>query len=361
MALGACGGSGSQGAALAPVARQDLSLSFGDYQSHAQLTYPATGGRHAAVVLVPGSYAEDLNADVCSPSGRPLSHIFADIADYLSPRGYAVLRYDKHYVTGSCQGSTDASLGQLLHDAGTVLQAAESDPHVDPRRIFVYGWSEGSTVAAALVLQHPEVAGLVVQGPVVYPWQQVFAYQDLDVGVAYLRSLAPDGKVTAQVLRRAAAGDGGLVAKSILRYVATPGSGPGHYAVNPALDTNHDGVLDIGTEVVPGLQRELGSLLSPAGPLHDYGPGQALPVLGDQASKLTLPTLILQGENDGNVAPSGATELDNTLAASQKSVIFYPGLGHSLGPAASPVRDDFAPIAHPPLANLTSWLDRHQS
>lgn len=373
LTLAACGGgSSSQGPPLAAVGRQGMTLRFGDYQSNAELTYPETPGRHATVILVPGSLPpdlsapqnfsgpEDLNADVCSPSGKPLSHIFEDIANYLSPRGYAVLRYDSHGVTGPCQGATVVTGQRQLQDAGVALQAAESDPKVDARRIFVYGWSEGSTVAASLVLRRPEVHGLVVQAPVFSPWAQIFDYQATDVGVAYLQSLAPDGRVTDQILQKAASGQGGPVARSILDYVAAPGSGPGAYAINPALDTNHDNTLEIDSELAPGLPKVVAQMLSSGGALDAYGPGQALPVLGDQGPKLTLPTLILQGENDSYVPPMGATDLDNALATPQKSLVLYPGLGNSLGRAASPVQDDYAPIANQPLVNLASWLNRHQ-
>lgn len=217
------------------------------------------------VVLIPGAAPEDLNADICFPQGHILSHNFADIASYLTRRGYDVLRYDKHGVTGPCRGSSIVPLKQLLTDAGTVLAAAEKDPHVDPRHVFLYGWSEGSAVAAALALAHPEVAGLIIQGGAVRPWEQIFAYQKLQVGVPYLRSLAPNGRVTAAALGKAVTGNGGGVAKSILLYVAAPSFLQGKYAINPRLDINHDGVLQIDTEAVPAVPRILAFLLRPPG------------------------------------------------------------------------------------------------
>ena len=114
-----------------------MALNFGGYTSHAQLTYPAEPGRHPVVVLIPGSSPEDRNADICnSRSGRILSHNFADIANHLGARGYAVLRYDKRGVVGPCKGSTTSTLPQLLTDAATVLRAAERDPHVDAHRVI---------------------------------------------------------------------------------------------------------------------------------------------------------------------------------------------------------------------------------
>lgn len=128
--------SGSHRVVPTGAGRKDLTLNFGDYESHAQLTYPTTAGRHPAVVLIPGSAPEDRNADICFPPGHVLSHNFADIAKYLTRRGYAVLRYDKRGVTGPCRRATTVPLSRLLSDAGTVLAAAKKDPHVDPRHVF---------------------------------------------------------------------------------------------------------------------------------------------------------------------------------------------------------------------------------
>jgi len=161
------------GGGLTAVRSEMLHLNFGDFQARAALLYPAgTVGGSPTVILIPGSTPEDMNADISArPGAPPLSHIFLDIARYLTPRGVAVLRYNKHYVTSATQINDQRyyatlTLPRMLQDAERVLQTAEADPHVDCRRIFLYGWSEGSTVAAALAVRHPELAGLIVQGPV---------------------------------------------------------------------------------------------------------------------------------------------------------------------------------------------------
>jgi len=357
-------------AALAPgVGHESLRISFGDFTSKAELDYPLGGGKHPTVLLIPGSTPEDLNADIVgSVSGPPLSHIFLDIARYLAPRGVAVLRYNKHYVTSLHQVDyqryyTQLDLQGMRKDAEAVLAAAERNPHVDARHIFVYGWSEGSTVAAALVARHPEVAGLVVQGAVARSWRATFTHQVLDVVVPYLRRFAPDGRVTNAVLRKAATGNGGLVARGdAISFFAQPSQIPGSLSVNPMLDQNNDGSVDINREFLPALPRIMDYLLGPLGPLGIYGPGRALPSLIDAAPRLKLPVLILQGRNDANVPFQGAVELRAALvAAGNRDAILklYPGLGHTLGPARDAIDDNFRPIAARPLADLLSWLARH--
>ena len=127
-----------------------------------------------------------------------------------------MLRYDKHYVTGP--GTADprfftTGLNIFARDAETALRRLQASPHVDPHQVSVYGWSEGSTIAVGLAVAHPELAALIVQGPVATSWHDVFAYQLRQVLVPYARSLAPDGRISTDTLQRALAGPGGQVAK----------------------------------------------------------------------------------------------------------------------------------------------------
>lgn len=354
------------------IGREELHVNFGDFQSHAELTYPAgVAARRPTVILIPGSGLENMDAAICAagPGSPILSHNFLDIANYLTPRGFAVLRYNKHYVTGPCRGDAQAfysklTLQQMLRDAERVLSAAEVDPHVDPRHIFLYGWSEGSTIAAALAARHPELAGLIVQGPVARSWRDTFLYQIMGVGIPYLRQLAPAGRVTGTTLRQAYSGPGGLVARGVVVYLADPRAiQKGRFAINPILDRNHDGVIDIAAEFIPALPVELTFLLGPQGIFRIYGQGYALPTVTAQAPHLKLPVLILQGANDANVPPAGARELDASLTANgarDHTLRVYPGLGHSLAMAATAIDDNFRPIATAPLADLADWLGRRQ-
>ncbi|MCL4507886.1 MAG: lysophospholipase, partial [Chloroflexi bacterium] len=278
----------------------------------------------------------------------------------------AVVRYNKHYVVSATQADTRAfhtklTLQQMLVDAGTVLAAAESNSHIDPHSIFLYGWSEGSTVAAALAVQHPELAGLIVQGAVTEPWLQLFRYQITAVGVPYLRQFAPDGNVTLHTVQQAVAGPGGLVAEEGALFMRNLDAQRAENGLNPFFDPTHAGVINIDKQFLPKLNAFLQILLSPRGPLGIYAADRALPDVTQQAPQLHLPVLILQGENDANVPPSGATVLYNALTGTtDKTLKLFPGLGHSLGPASSKVMDDFAPIAQAPLQALITWLNSHR-
>ncbi len=352
------------------VAREPLSVNFGDFQAKAELTYPAEGqGPFPTVVLIPGSGPEDMNATIQSfgADGKPviLSSIFKQVSDYLSEHGFAVLRYNKHYVTGPGQADfqkfyTKLDLPQMLTDAGKVLAKAEANPKVDKKQVFLYGWSEGSTVAAALAAKHPELAGLIVQGPVTEPWRELFLYQIFEVELPYLRQISPNEQVTIKTLKQLQAGDGGLVAKGMLNYLEDSSSfQTGTLKVNTALDANHDGTLEKSELTRAAFKKLLDDYLSPRGFGSIYAAGRALPDVIKQAPNLNMPVLILHGANDANVPASGAEAFNAELGRvgnSDHTLELYPGLGHTLGKTPTVIKDNFQPMAQRPLKDLVGWL-----
>jgi hypothetical protein len=349
------GGAATAQAAPA-VGHEQLTFQFGDFTAGGQLDYPTNVAHAPVVVLIPGSGPENRDANV-----RGKSHIFADISAALTARGFAVMRYDKRYV--NADGTVDyqrfytLDLPKMLADAGTVLSAAETDQHVDPHHVFLYGWSEGSTVAAALAVQHPELSGVAFQGPVTEPWRDLFTDQVTRVAQPYLRTFGT--QLAPADLQRAATGGGGLVATEYIGFVAPGSFGGTDYTVSPTFDPNGDGKLDVDTEFLPGMQKTFDLGFQPGGPFAIYGPDRALPSVLDQARALSrFPTLVLQGGRDANVPPAGAFKLNAALRGDH-TLRFYPTLGHSLGRTPSLFADDFQPIDQQPMNDLACWLSEH--
>ncbi|GAA5532404.1 alpha/beta hydrolase family protein [Deinococcus aluminii] len=360
---GAQGGQAGQG----QVERVTTTLNFGDFQSQAEWTYPqGKSGKLPAVLLIHGSTPADMNFTMLGQDGKVKSAIFKDLADAFATQGIATLRYNKHYVSGPGQVDyqsfyTKADLNLFLKDAEVAFRGVEQNPRVDPKKIFVYGWSEGSTVAAALVARHLEVAGLIVQGPVVLPWRQLFEAQFNDVQLPYLRSVV-GGALTNADFAKLLAGKGGLVAKSAASYFTDPVQArQGKYVINPLLDTNKDGKLEVDSEVVPGVEAVLDYAFTPQGFFSIYAPGRALPSVTEQAPNLKVPVLVLQGANDANTPAKYLSTLEQAFKAAgrEATIKVYPGLGHSLGPAASPIDDDFRPIAAQPMRDAANWIKTH--
>ena len=88
---------------------------------------------------------------------------------YLSERGFTVLRYDKrgvganHITDQNVWGNT--TVNDLIHDAGNALNILAVQPEVDPQRISVIGHSEGTIIAPRVALDNSaKVKNLILMG-----------------------------------------------------------------------------------------------------------------------------------------------------------------------------------------------------
>ena len=112
----------------------------------AQLTFPAIGkGPFPAVLLIHGSGAQDMNETLTKNA-----KLFWQIAQYLSERGFAVLRFDKRgvgatsYTISNSNVWGNATANDFIHDAEKALNVLIQQPEVDPKRISIIGHSEGT-------------------------------------------------------------------------------------------------------------------------------------------------------------------------------------------------------------------------
>ncbi len=90
---------------LQTIKSRNLVIDLGNgLKTNAQLTYPAVAGsgKYPGVLLITGSGAEDMNSTggyirIDNKTGEKIypPTPFFQIAQYLSERGFAVLRYDK--------------------------------------------------------------------------------------------------------------------------------------------------------------------------------------------------------------------------------------------------------------------------
>ncbi len=345
-------------AAAQSASSQDLTLQLGDFQSKAQLTYPSNPKAPLpGVLLIHGSTPMDMNASV-QWQGASVSSIFKQLSDGLSQRGFAVLRYNKRYVTGA--GQFDATryyglkLQDFLEDARVALHALQSNALIDPNKIFVYGWSEGSPIAAQLALENPSIKGLMVQGTVTYSYAQTFQQQFPRVGIPYLSQFAKNGLIDIQGVVKALLGGGGLVAVSQAYYLLDQTSTVAKPKLNRFMDKNNDGFIDLELEAKPVINELFRD--DPNSFLGIYASEIALPGLIQLAPKLETPTLILQGENDANTSADGARALDKALKNAH-TLKLYPNLGHSLGEARSLIDDRFRPMDAQPIQDVADWLE----
>lgn len=154
-------------AADANFEERDIDVGKGEHALPGTLAMPkgdAPADGFPAVVLVHGSGPQD--RDEAIGANRP----FLDIARGLAAQGIAVLRYDKRTQARP----QDFADGGFLHgkltidtettdDAVAAVQALAATPGIDPKRIFVFGHSQGGMMAPRIAA-HAAKAGTPVDG-----------------------------------------------------------------------------------------------------------------------------------------------------------------------------------------------------
>lgn len=120
------------------------------------LTIPEGTGRHPAVVLISGSGPQD--RDETLMEHKP----FLVLADYLSRRGVAVLRYDDRGTAGSSGQFGAATTADFAHDASAAVDFLRAHPRIDPERIGLIGHSEGGLVAPLVAAERNDIALVVL-------------------------------------------------------------------------------------------------------------------------------------------------------------------------------------------------------
>ncbi len=157
------------------LAQQDLEtkkyrnmvIDLGDgVKTRAQLTLPAVGnGPFPGVLLIHGSGTNDMN-ETQAENAKP----FWQISQYLTERGFAVLRYDKR---GIGEGGTvintsiwgNMTINDLIEDSKKALNVLMQQPEVDPKRISLVGHSEGTIIAPRVAIDNStNVKNIVTYG-----------------------------------------------------------------------------------------------------------------------------------------------------------------------------------------------------
>jgi len=147
-----------------PLTYTEREVRFDNAASHNQLagtlTVPDGKGPFPAVVLVSGTGHNTRDEDVWGHK------VFLVLADALSRRGLAVLRYDKRGVGGSAGDYDTATTADFTSDAGAAVSWLKAQPQVDPLHVGVLGHSEGGIIAPAVAARDKSVSFVVmIAGP----------------------------------------------------------------------------------------------------------------------------------------------------------------------------------------------------
>jgi uncharacterized protein len=344
------------------VRYRDLVIDLGNgIQTNAQLTIPAVGnGPFPGVLLVAGSGVVDMN-ETLSPDSKP----FWQISQYLSERGFAVLRYDKRGVGANSQIIDyniwgNLTFDDLKNDTEIALGVLTQQPEVDRNKITLIGHSEGTIIVPRIVIDQEEnqtnstttIKNIVLMGSAATTMADLAHYQKVGVALDYMH----------QVLDKN--GTGFISVEEAMQDPLV-----GRFVVaNFGNDTATE-FIDIERQVKPLLEKALEEFTqadvnarcdNPEGCPMWFNSAlnlePNLSVIGNVSQSTSI--LMMNGENDPLTPVQQSFLLEQRLTEvdhPDHTLLTYPGLGHTF--AISPQwSTGLGPVEQNVLSDLHTWL-----
>ena len=126
----------------------------------ATLTYPKDNAKHPLVILITGSGRQDRDETIFDH--KP----FAVIADYLTKKGFAVLRVDDRGAGKSTGDFSNSTTADFALDVEAHIRYAKTLSMIDTTKIGLLGHSEGGLIAPMVAARNKSVAFIVLMaGP----------------------------------------------------------------------------------------------------------------------------------------------------------------------------------------------------
>jgi len=137
--------------------QRDVTIGTDEWKLSGTLTVPVGKRAVPGVVLVHGPGPHDRDEEIYS------NRIFRDLAEGLSSRGIAVLRYDKRTLTyGDKMGDMAFTLDQeTVEDAVRAIGVLRQQPEVAGNRVYVLGHSLGGYAAPRIAARDGKLAGII--------------------------------------------------------------------------------------------------------------------------------------------------------------------------------------------------------
>lgn len=329
------------------VKNRNLTIDLGNgLKTNAQLTYPAIGkGPYPGVIIFPGAGAGSVITD------RKAIY-YGHLAEYLSERGFAVLRYDKRGVGPNSTISDSNAWGNLTfdnlkQDAEKALSVLLQQPEVNAtKKATLIGHSEGTNFPPRIAADNPDkVRNIVLMAPVAEKWTDIIYFQEVAYPLLYAENILDKGRL-GQISVKEASKDPifqKLVGGNLTQLLLNPTN------VTEQNNTNDD-LISIEGVLKPALVRGYENETSiNASQLSEkcialYGcPSlgksfSALPsvigMIGNVSSNIGI--LILEGQNDSQTPLQQALLLQQRLTEANHpdhQIIVYPDLGHNFVPS----------------------------
>ena len=349
------------------ISRRDLVIDLGDgLTTDAQLTFPTVGdGPFPGVLLIHGSGNTDMDEyfpPLVTGTGEP-SRPFLQIAEYLSERGFAVLRYNKRAIgpNGTLLNPEvyiNATFQILKQDAETALDVLIEQGEVDPNDITLIGHSEGSMIAPRIAAETPNVRKIVLLGAVAHNLRDILEYQIVDRRASYAEEVIDtnkDGLISIQEVISIQDWDILLP----IPPIALIENSTGEWLWLPGTDLNGDGVMSILEEFKTRQLYAIDIVTIPEFPqskwfISHYALDTTLGMIGNVSYSI----LIQQGEDDAQTPIQEALLLEQRLTEvghPDHTLKSYPSLGHSFYPVDG-WKQPLGPIQDYVLSDLAAWL-----
>jgi len=303
------------------------------------LTLPQRSDPLPAAILLGGSGPNDRDETFAG------HHPFLILADHLTHKGIAVLRFDKRGIGKSTGNFANAATEDFASDAEAALVYLKTRKEIDPKRIGFIGHSEGGIIAPIVAANSGGVAWIVLLAAPGLKGEDLLLLQSERM----LRAAGvDDDQITGSLALN-------KQSYALIRHEKDP-------AALEAKLNNLIQTSSMGASLPPNaLQAQVRVLVSPWFRSYlDYDP---LPAL----EKVTCPVLALNGGKDLQVpAKENLPKIQKALQDGGNKdfqVIELPGLNHLFqhAPSGSPteyggIEETMAPEA---LSAISEWVLKH--
>jgi alpha-beta hydrolase superfamily lysophospholipase len=304
-------------------------------------------GPFPGVIIFPGAGGSPI---------LPPTSIYSHMAEYLSDRGFVVLRYDKRGVGPNFTISDSNAWGNLTfnnlkQDAEKALSVLLQQPEVNAtKKATLIGHSEGTTIPPRVAVDNPDkVRNIVLMAPVAEKWRDIIYFQEVAHPVLYAEKVLDSNHNGLLSLSEASKNPVFSTMVGNLTLLLETSNGTKHQ-LNSTYNTNNDVYISIDNELKPALVRVFENDTSPnaaqlsAKCLDIYGCpsyGKSFSTLGSVNSMIgnvssNTSILILEGENDSQTPLEQALLLQQRLTEVNHPdhlIIVYPDLGHIFVPS----------------------------
>lgn len=262
------------------------------YPLNGLLTIPdETNGLLPAVVLVQGSGPSNMDEKVGN------NYPFKDLAEGLSEKGIAVLRYDKRTFVYGKEMKNDTGLSvkeETIEDAVLAADFLRKDSRIDSNKVVIIGHSLGGMLAPRIDAEGGNFAGVIIMAGSPRKLEEILMDQNNDV----LNSLNKLLKIIAKK----------QIAKISSKFCN----------IYNRTDEEAKSTLVLGKYVRAYYFKEMGEH-----PSIDY------------LKEMDKPVFILQGDNDFQISVERDFDCYKRLLGDMPNVTYklYPNLNHMFMPA----------------------------